>query len=193
MTPRPMSRAALFVVALWAPYTALNTLFPGPLLTYSLGLILAGAALAMLRSGGVAPCDLGLCLARPSAAGLLALATLSLFIPLALSLGRGQPWQPLDDLVYAPASALGQELYFRAALLPALLGRRTIPSCAAVPLQALLFALWHVRAFRVVAVAPAVAVLAGAFAAGAIWGWQVRRDRTILYAVAEHTLFLIVQ
>ena len=193
MTPRGAPAAPGLVVALWAPYTALNTVFPGPLPTYTLGLILAGVAITALMWDGETPRDLGLSLAWPSAMGLLALAALSLFIALALIMGRAQPWRPLDDLVYAPASALGQEIYFRAALVAALRRLRTVPGCAAGPIQALLFALWHVRAFTVVPAALAVAVLVGTFAAGATWGWQAQRDHTILYALAEHTLFLIVQ
>ena len=63
----------------------------------------------------------------------------------------------------------------------------------AVALQALLFALWHARAFEVVAVAPAAAVLALMFVGGLLWGWQVLHDRTVLYAAAQHAVFLVVQ
>ncbi|HKB46163.1 MAG TPA: hypothetical protein VKC57_00595, partial [Ktedonobacterales bacterium] len=118
--PAAATPAVWIVIALWAPYALVNTLFPGPLLTYSLGLLIALVALGLLWSAGVSPRACFLALAPPSRQGLVLLALLSTFIPTALLLGRGQPFNWLDDLVYAPASALGQELYFRSALLVAL-------------------------------------------------------------------------
>jgi len=118
------------------------------------------------------------------------LAILTLFIPVALLTGRVQPWDWLGNMVYAPASALGQELYFRSALLTAF---GTHGSRRAILLQATLFALWHARAFRVVPAWEALLVLLGTFVAGMLWGWQVRRDSTTFYAFIQHLLFLIVQ
>ena len=115
------------------------------------------------------------------------------FIPAALLAGRGQPFSALDDLVYAPASALGQELYFRAALLVALARLCAGRPRLAVVAQAALFALWHVRALLVVAPLPAFGALLLTFVAGLLWGAQVSRDRTVLWTVAEHALFLAVQ
>ena len=37
----------------------------------------------------------------------------------------------------------------------------------------------------------ALVVLGGTCAAGALWGWQARRDGTLLYAFAQHLLFLL--
>ncbi len=189
----PAAVAAWIVVALAAPYTALNTLFPGPLLTYTLGMALALSALGALLLTGMAPRELELRLALPSRAGALILALMLVFIPGALLAGRAQPLDWLKDLVYAPASALSQELYFRAALLVALTRLCRGDTRLALGLQALLFALWHVRAVAVVPPAQALAVLALTFVAGVLWGWQVQRDRTILWSTLEHTLFLIVQ
>lgn len=191
--PLPFPLAAGLVIALWAPYTALNTVFPGPVLTYALGLTLAGLALGALLLAGMGAAALYLRVAPPSVAGVIVLAALSLFVPIALLAGRGQPWNLLDDLVYAPASGIAQELYFRSALLPVLARLCGPRSRAALSLQALLFALWHVRAFRVAPVAPAIGVLAVTFVGGLCWGWQARRDRTIIYVAAQHALFLVVQ
>jgi hypothetical protein len=185
--------AAWGVVALWLPYTLLNTWFPGPALTYTLGLALTALALTMLWLGGLSPHALFLRRAPLSRPGAAILGALLLFIPAALLLGRGQPFDPLADLVYAPASALGQELFFRSALLVALLRLCGGRARLALLLQACAFALWHVRAFEVAGIGPAAGVLLVTFAAGALWGTQVQRDRTVLYAIAEHTLFLIVQ
>ena len=191
--PRISAGRAWLVVALWLPYAVLNTLFPGPVLTYGLGLLISLLALALLLLGGVPLRD---CFLRAEhlswQSGVLLLA-LSIFIPAVLLLGRGQQFRLLDDLVYAPASALGQELFFRSALLVALQRLASGKLGAALALQAGCFALWHARAFTVVAVAPALGVLVVTFAAGLLWGVVVVRDRTLLYAAAQHTLFLMVQ
>jgi Type II CAAX prenyl endopeptidase Rce1-like len=192
--PPAATPAALIVIALWAPYVVLNTLFPAPLLTYGLGLLIALVALGLLWSAGVSPRACFLAVAPPSRRGLVLLALLSAFIPAVLLLGRGQPFDWLEDLVYAPVSALGQELYFRSALLVALgMAWRRGDVRTAPGGQALAFALWHVRAFRVMPLAPAVGVLVVTFVAGLLWGIQVRRDRTVLYAVLQHALFLAIQ
>jgi hypothetical protein len=192
----PFPIAAAVVLALAAPYVVLNTAFPGPVLTYAGGFVVAGAALGALWLAGLPPWRCFVRIALASRQGAFVLALLSLFIPAVLLAGRGQPLSPLDDLVYAPASALGQELYFRAALLTVLLRLshgRPLLARLTLPLSALLFALWHLRAFRVVAPAPALAVLFITFIAGMFWAWQARRDGTMLYTFAQHTLFLIVQ
>jgi membrane protease YdiL (CAAX protease family) len=176
------------VIALWLPYTLLNLFFPGPALTYALGLVIALLALILLKLAHVPA--VGIYPQIPSQGSIVALAILMLFIPFALLIGRGQPWEWLGDMVYAPASALGQELYFRSALLTALGSRG---SRRAILLQAALFALWHARAFRVVPAWEALLVLLGTFVAGLLWGWQVRRDNTTFYAFIQHLLFLIVQ
>ena len=189
----PIPIAAWIVVGLAAPYILLNTLFPGPALSYTLGMALALLALFALLLAGITPQALGLRLALPSRQGALVLALLLVFIPGALLAGRAQPLGWLDDLVYAPASALAQELYFRAALLVALRQLARGNTRLALALQAALFALWHIRAFEVATIAQALAVLALTFLAGLLWGWQAQRDRTILYTFLQHTLFLIVQ
>ena len=189
----PFPVAAGLVGGLWVPYTVLNTIYPGPGMTYSLGLVCAVLALGALALAGMTREDLFMRIAPLSAGGAAILAALALFIPLALLAGRGQPWNGLNDMLYAPASGIAQELYFRSALLPVLLRLCARRPALGVVLQALLFALWHLRAYRVVSAGLATGVLAAVFVAGLAWGWQVRGDRSVAYAAAEHTLFLIVQ
>src|SRR5262245_17507576 len=86
-----VSLAAWLVVALWAPYALLNTLFPGPALTYALGMALALASLALLWLAGITPRDCFVRLAPLSRRGGLLLGLLLVFIPAVLLVGRGQP------------------------------------------------------------------------------------------------------
>ncbi len=190
---RPSISAAWGVLALWVPYTALNTRYPGPGLTYALGLVCAVGALGILHRAGVPPHRCGVRLARLSRAGGALLAALAGFVPAALLVGRGQfdGWWAVA--VHAPASAVAQELYFRAALLTALPSLCRGRPRWAVPAQALLFALWHARAFCTVPATPAAGALVLLFVGGLLWGWQVQRDRTVLYAAVQHTVFLMIQ
>lgn len=192
-TARPLKMlAAWAVVGLWLPYTVLNTVFPGPQLTYALGLTLVLVAIGLLRLAGVSARDYFVRLAPLSWQGAMLLLVPMLALPVALAVRGVQPWRWLDNLVYAPASALAQELFFRASLLVALAiigrgGQRT-----ALLLQGVLFGLWHARAFTVVAWPQALAVVILTGLLGMLWGLQVQRDRTMLYTAAQHTLFLIL-
>ncbi len=186
----PFWLAAGVVIALAAPYTLLNLVFPSPALAYGLGLAIAAAALGMLWLAGVPPAACFVRVAPLSRGGALALTGLMLYLPVAVWLGSGHPRDWAIELAYAAASALGQELYFRGALLAALGRIGATRGWRAVALQALAFAIWHARAFRVVAPGLALAVLGGTLVAGALWGWQARRDGTMLCAWAQHAVFL---
>jgi membrane protease YdiL (CAAX protease family) len=188
---RRMSLAVGIVIALAIPYMALNFYFPGPELTYALGLALALIALVALWLAGVSPGACGVRLAPLSRRGGIVLALLLLYLPVAVWLRGDRPWELVDALVYAPASALGQELYFRGALLTALGRIGATRGWRAIAVQALAFGMWHLRAFRVVAPGLALVVVGGTGAVGALWGWQTRRDGTLLYAFAQHAAFLI--
>lgn len=188
----PKTLASWVVIALWLPYIALNTMFPGPLLTYTLGLALALLGLTLLWLAGVPVRASYVLLAPLSRQGALLLFVLMLALPAAFIAGRLQPWRPLDDLVYAPASALAQELYFRAGLLVALTTVFHSRKSAALVAQGVLFGVWHLRAFAVVPLAPALGVILATTIAGLIWGREAQRDGTMIYTAAQHTLFLIL-
>lgn len=118
----PFPVAAGIVIALGAPYTVLNTLFPGPVPTYALGLAIAALGLGALWLAGMPPVACFVRVAPLSRGGAWVLIGLCLYIPAVMLAGLTQPRQWVDASVYAVASALGQELYFRGALL-AVLGR----------------------------------------------------------------------
>ncbi len=105
--------------------------------------------------------------------------------------GQWVGWNPLAALVYAPSGALSQELYFRAALLPAL--TRLLPGRPrlALVVHSALFGLWHVGPpVRGSPPAAIIMVMLVPFFAGLVWGWQARRDETIGWVFVSHALVL---
>lgn len=188
------------VLILWGLYVVFYTLdlpAPGDAL---LELLPGALAVALLLWGGFSPGQLYLRLAPLSQPGARVLAAQFLVLavvvlPVALT-GGWIGFHPLAFLLFAPLGALAQETFFRAALLPALDAALAPRRRLALGLQALLFSLWHVPlAWLAAPVAPLPAVISVAvvtFFAGLGWGWQVRRDRTLVWAFAQHSLFLMV-
>jgi len=94
---------------------------------------------------------------------------------------------------YAPASGISQELFFRAALLPAIVVTFKKRPILALVLHSLLFGLWHIGPLFVGAPLWAVvAIKFVPFLSGIGWGWQVQRDKTVVWAMVQHTLIWIV-
>jgi len=151
------------------------------------GLLSIGALLA----AGVSRDECGLAVRRLSRAGLVVLAlTFLLLLPILLS-GTATRWDPLAALIYAPASGIAQELFFRAALLPALINAMAGHRQRALVLHCLIFVAYHFRTFRSIgAVGPSIAVGAVLFLASLAWGWESQRDRTILWTSIQHSIFL---
>jgi hypothetical protein len=99
----------------------------------------------------------------------------------------------LQTLVYAPASGIAQELYFRSALLPglerALHGRKVV----ALFIHSAIFIGFHLRTFGTVGSLPMDLIIATVlFLAGCGWGWQVQRDHTVVWSMLQHGLFLML-
>jgi membrane protease YdiL (CAAX protease family) len=71
-------------------------------------------------------------------------------------------------------------------------------SMRGVVLQAVLFGLWHApKAYlgTPAGASPwvgAIALSVVPFLAGLGWGWQVQRDRTIVWAMGQHIIFLMI-
>lgn len=181
------------VLLLFIPYTVLNTAYPGPELSYSLGAVLALGVLALGLAAGLTP--QALYLGRPRLSWISAVSLVAMSVLLAGEIAyvwrNGGP-SIGNAVTYGLLSGVAQELFFRSALLGVFtkICRRAGP---AIVLQALLFAVWHVgRAF--LSVSPGLALLAvlGVFVAGCFWGRQAVRERSFVGCAAQHSLFLII-
>ncbi|MEW5871035.1 MAG: CPBP family intramembrane glutamic endopeptidase [Chloroflexota bacterium] len=199
-SPRSPSRTPVF--PFWAALVC--TLLMGVVYTvhdvlqvaeplFSLLSFLPGAlSLAALFLAGFSKEQCSLRFAWPSKAGWLALAGVCiLLLPILLSSRGVTGWSWLSALVYAPASGLAQELYFRGALLPALARLFRPRLRLALGLHALLFIAYHLRTFRSIgALAPSLVVAGVLFLAGLGWGWQAQKDRTLAWTALQHSIFL---
>jgi membrane protease YdiL (CAAX protease family) len=126
--------------------------------------------------------------------GSIALAVVAVcLLPILLSISSKVGWHWIPALVYAPASGIAQELYFRASLLPAMEGLIQNKNITAICLQSTVFVAFHLRTFMSIGANPIIAVVVVVlFVAGIAWGYQVQKDRTIIWAVALHGTFLVI-
>jgi hypothetical protein len=184
----------ILILMMGAGYTWLDMLQPPEYVTALLAFIPGVVSLLALRtwqrSAGTGENYLGF--RRLSwQGGLALLAATVLMLPILGSSTGFIGWQWLPALVYAPASGIAQELYFRASLLPAFEGLTKKKSTALI-LHALVFIAFHLRTFLSIGAQPvALVVVLVLFAAGCTWGWQVQRDRTVVWAMLQHSLFLM--
>jgi len=179
---------------LWAVYTVVYTLPLGDALSAGFELVPGILGLTILVVGiGFKPKECYL-LARPiSKKGLVLLMSFFVvLIPIMLT-GRWVGWNWTSGLIYAPASGVAQELFFRASLLPIAIRLFKHNRLLAVFVQSALFAIWHIPlAFTTAPLAGAIAVVIVTFIGGMLWGWQVQRDRTVYWAMGQHIIYLIL-
>ena len=196
---KPYSLSLWIVFFLWMVYTFIYTMDLGGFAAALFELIPGLLGVALLTGLGYKYSDRYLQGKKLSRQGLIMLAVLclGLLAPLIPALAEGQRasfhWLPV--LVYAPASALAQELFFRSALLPVFI-RCSPTKRSGILLHAVLFGLWHLpRAYLASPINPflgAAAVSIVTFLIGMGWGWQVDRDKTIFWVLVQHTLFLMI-
>lgn len=190
----PFTAALIVTLAMGVAYTVLDTLQPPEPILSILAFIPGAISLITLFATGLSRVDANLRLARLSWPGAGVLAAVTIFmLPILGSSTSWIGWHWLPALVYAPASGIAQELYFRSALLPAvermLPGRRPI----ALLLHSAIFVGFHYRTFRALpSVGIALIVATVLFTAGCGWGWQVQRDWTVVWAIVQHSLFLML-
>jgi Type II CAAX prenyl endopeptidase Rce1-like len=175
-------------------YTALDMLQPPEpvhsLLAFAPGTI----SLIALRGAGLSRAELNVRLAWISLPGLAALAvTTILLLPILGSSTSWVGWRWMPALVYAPASGIAQELYFRSSLLPGLERAFNHRKAMALFLHSALFVGFHFRTFQAIPSLPLVlVVIVVLFLAGCGWGWQVQRDHTVVWSMLQHSLFLVL-
>jgi membrane protease YdiL (CAAX protease family) len=102
-------------------------------------------------------------------------------------------WSWRSALVYAPASGVAQELFFRAALLPAM--PALFPGRPRLALfgHAILFSCWHIGPLFIgVPLWAVTLVMLVSFIAALGWGWQVQHDKSMLWAIFQHSLIWVV-
>jgi membrane protease YdiL (CAAX protease family) len=190
--------AVAIVILLWLAYAVLQTLVtmgyvsegPSALLSFLPGIL----AVAVLLAAGLPRGASFLRLAPLSRKGIAVLAVVFVFALASIvpaGVWRGWDWRAA--LVYAPASGISQELFFRAALLPAVMAIMPKRACLSLLVHALLFSLWHIGPLFVGAPIWAVlAVLLVPFLCGLGWGWQVRHDGTVVWAMLQHSLIWVI-
>jgi hypothetical protein len=197
---RASQNRALFAVSITITllmavlYIVLDVLQPADPLLSLLAFLPGVISIMALRVAGLSNDQLYLRLARISLPGLgILAATTILLLPILGSSTAWIGWHWLPALVYAPASGIAQELYFRSSLLPGLEqafnGRRTL----ALFVHSAIFIGFHFRTFQAIPSLPIVLVVAFVlFLAGCGWGWQVQRDRTAIWSMLQHSLFLML-
>jgi membrane protease YdiL (CAAX protease family) len=186
------------VLLLWLLYVALQTLTTVGCLTEEIyaivGFLPGFLAVSALRAGGFRREELFLRLAPVSGLGLAVLTGIFVFALVAiLPFGVWKGWHWQAALVLAPASGISQELFFRSALFPLFL--RILPGrpLLALTMHSALFGLWHIGPLFIGAPVGAVlAIMVVPFLCGLGWGWAVRRDRTVVWAMVQHSLIWVI-
>lgn len=181
----------LLIFLLFIAYSLLNFFFPGPILTYALGGLIALISLVLVNQSGIRLINF-FQMTSLSKKGLILLLIPLAYIPIAFLLGRIQPILP-SDIWFGLASGISQEIFFRYSLITILSKFFPKNFSFVIFIQALLFGLWHSRAFITVSFWPALTVVIGSTLVGILWGTQSRKDKTIFYTALEHSLFLIIQ
>ena len=198
MSALKRSTSVGIVLMLWAGYTLLQTLSVTGHIDEGWSAILAFVpgllGVAALSTGGLSRERCYLVFRPLSRRGFLVLFGVFVFaLSAILPFSVWQGWSWKAALVLAPASGISQELFFRASLLPAL--QLVLPKRRglSLTLHSILFGLWHIGPLFVGAPAWAViAVMVVPFLSGIGWGWQVMHDRTVLWAMIQHSLIWVV-
>jgi len=191
---RRLGLATGIILVLWAIYTVVYTLPLDDALSAALEIIPGVLGLTVLTMGiGFKPGECYLRLGPISKKGLaLLMSFFIVLIPILLT-GRWVGWNWTAGLIYAPASGIAQELFFRASLLPITIRLFERSRLLAVAVQSALFAIWHVPlAFTTAPLTGAIAVVIVTFIGGMVWGWQVQHDRTVYWAMCQHIVYLIL-
>jgi membrane protease YdiL (CAAX protease family) len=156
-----------------------------------IGLALGAGSVMSLVAGGASLADCHLTLGRLSLRGGLALLPILALWPFVLSTGTYTGPNPRAALLGA-LGAIGQELFFRSALLPMLLARTT--RRRALILHTLAFGVWHAGALLAAPghLGGAFSIILVSLGAGYAWAYQTARDRTVVWAMAHHAFLWVI-
>lgn len=192
--PLRLGAIAVIILLLWIVYTAIYTFAPGGMLSAGLDLIPGIAGIIVLTTG--AGFKIQECYLKPARISLQGLVLLLLFllalIPILLT-GHWVGWDWKAGLLYAPASGIAQELFFRASLLPFTMKVFRNNRLHGVLAHSALFVAWHMPiAFMKAPLSGAIGIILVTFGGGIVWGWQVQRDKTVCWAMGQHILYLML-
>jgi membrane protease YdiL (CAAX protease family) len=196
-TVRPALAVGL-VILLWAAYVTLQTLSVVGRVSEgwnaTLGFVPGLLGVGILLAAGLSRGDLYLRFRGTSWQGLAVLTAVMIFaLASVLPIGKWAGWSWRAALVLAPAGGIAQELFFRATLLPAMEVACQGRASRALILHSVLFGLWHIGpAFVGAPVWAVLAVMVVPFLSGLGWGWQVRHDRTVVWAMVQHSLIWVI-
>jgi membrane protease YdiL (CAAX protease family) len=186
--------SSLMTLLLWGIYTTFQIIFLDQHFVDLIGFLAGTLAIASLMISGLTLSDCYLRSAPISRKGAwLYGAIFLLWVAIVLPTGGKFQWDWKSTFIFAPATSIAQEIFFRSALLPALLRILKGNFRWALLAHSLLFAVWHLGVFTTGAPpAAAMAVTLVPFLISFAWGWQVHRDRTVLWAILHHTILQIV-
>ena len=190
--------ATALVLCLWLAYTLLQTLAVMQRLSEpayaAIGFLPGILGVAILLAAGMSRQQCYLRIAPLSWKGFGVLAAVFVFALAAiLPFGVWRGWDWIAAFVYAPASGISQELFFRSALMPAILATFERRPTLALVLHSALFGLWHIGPLFLGTPVPIVAaIVLVPFISGIGWGWQVKRDGTVVWAMIQHSLIWVV-
>jgi membrane protease YdiL (CAAX protease family) len=194
----PRSVAVSGVLFLWLAYTTLQTLTVtediGEPVAAILGFLPGLLGVGLLLSAGLTRQECFLTLTRLSWWGFAVLAfVFVLALSAMLPFGVWQGWSWAAALIFAPLSGIAQELFFRSSLLPAIRSMVAAKPALALVSHAILFGLWHIGPlFLGAPIWAVIAIMLVPTISGIGWGWQVTRDRTIIWAALQHSLIWVI-
>ncbi len=186
--------SVLLTLLLWGIYTTFQIIYLDQPFVDLIGFLAGTLAIAVLLSSGFTLSDCYLRVAPISKRGAwLFIAIFFLWLGIVLPTGGKPQWDWRSIFIFAPATSIAQELFFRSALLPALLHSLKGNFRRALFIHSILFAIWHLGVLTTGAPPAAVMmVILVPFLISFSWGWQVHRDGTILWAILHHTSLQII-
>ena len=190
--------AAGIIVVLWAAYTVLQTLSVTGHIQQGWSVVMAFLpgilGVVTLISMGFDRQECFLVVKPLSRKGFFVLAAVFVFaLASMLPVMTWQGWSWKSALVLAPAGGIAQELFFRSSLLPVMLYTFKERERMALVLHSVLFGLWHIGPLFIGApIWAVVVVMLVPFLSGMGWGWQVIRDKTVIWAMIQHSLIWVI-